>query len=152
MSLIQLTNVEKTFGGRNGTIQAVNDVSLTVEKGDIYGIVGYSGAGKSTLVRLLNGLELPTSGTVVVNDQEITKLKNKELRTFRKKIGMIFQHFNLLWSRTVLENIQLPLELAGVPKAQRKERAEELLGLVGLEGRGNAYPSQLSEDKNKELG
>ena len=152
MSLIQLTNVEKTFGGRNGTIQAVNDVSLTVEKGDIYGIVGYSGAGKSTLVRLLNGLELPTSGTVVVNDQEITKLKNKELRTFRKKIGMIFQHFNLLWSRTVLENIQLPLELAGVPKAQRKERAEELLGLVGLEGRGNAYPSQLSGGQKQRVG
>ena len=132
MSLIQLTNVKKTFNGKNGNIQAVNDVSLNVEKGDIYGIVGYSGAGKSTLVRLLNGLELPTSGEVIVNDQDITKLKNKELRTFRKKIGMIFQHFNLLWSRTVLENIQLPLELAGVPKSKRKERAEELLRLVGL--------------------
>ena len=152
MSLIQLTSVEKTFGGKNGAIQAVNDVSLTGEKGDIYGIVGYSGAGKSTLVRLLNGLELPTSGTVVVNNQDITKLKNKELRSFRKKIGMIFQHFNLLWSRTVLENIQLPLELAGVPKEKRKERAQELLGLVGLEGRGNAYPSQLSGGQKQRVG
>ena len=146
MSLIQLTNVKKTFNGKNGNIQAVNDVSLNVEKGDIYGIVGYSGAGKSTLVRLLNGLELPTSGEVIVNDQDITKLKNKELRTFRKKIGMIFQHFNLLWSRTVLENIQLPLELAGVPKSKRKERA------VGLEGRGQAYPSQLSGGQKQRVG
>ncbi|RXU76948.1 methionine ABC transporter ATP-binding protein [Enterococcus faecium] len=152
MSLIQLTNVKKTFNGKNGNIQAVNDVSLNVEKGDIYGIVGYSGAGKSTLVRLLNGLELPTSGEVIVNDQDITKLKNKELRTFRKKIGMIFQHFNLLWSRTVLENIQLPLELAGVPKSKRKERAEELLRLVGLEGRGQAYPSQLSGGQKQRVG
>lgn len=152
MALIQLTNVEKTFGGKNGAIHAVNDVSLSIEKGDIYGIVGYSGAGKSTLVRLLNGLELPSSGEVIVNNQDITKLKNKELRTFRKKIGMIFQHFNLLWSRTVLENIQLPLELAGIPKAQRQQRAEELLGLVGLEGRGDAYPSQLSGGQKQRVG
>lgn len=152
MSLIQLTNVKKTFGGKHGTIHAINDVSLQVEQGDIYGIVGYSGAGKSTLVRLLNGLELPTDGQVIVNDQDITKLKNKELRVFRKKIGMIFQHFNLLWSRTVLENIQFPLELAGVSKQQRKERAEELLRLVGLEGRGQAYPSQLSGGQKQRVG
>jgi D-methionine transport system ATP-binding protein len=152
MSLIQLTHVEKSFGTKSGLVQAVNDVSLSIQKGDIYGIVGYSGAGKSTLVRLLNGLELPTSGQVIVKDQDITKLKNKELRNFRKKIGMIFQHFNLLWSRTVLENIQMPLELAGVPKAQRKERAEELLRLVGLEGRENAYPSQLSGGQKQRVG
>ncbi|MGM9903327.1 MAG: methionine ABC transporter ATP-binding protein [Enterococcus sp.] len=152
MSLIQLTNVKKTFGGKNGTIHAINDVSLSVEQGDIFGIVGYSGAGKSTLVRLLNGLELPTSGEVIVNKQNITKLKNKELRVFRKKIGMIFQHFNLLWSRTVLENIELPLELAGVPKQTRKDRAEELLRLVGLEGRGQAYPSQLSGGQKQRVG
>ncbi|MGG5359229.1 ABC transporter ATP-binding protein [Enterococcus sp. DIV0213j] len=152
MSLIQLTHVEKSFGTKNGLVQAVNDVSLTIQKGDIYGIVGYSGAGKSTLVRLLNGLELPTSGEVIVKDQDITKMKNKDLRNFRKKIGMIFQHFNLLWSRTVLENIQLPLELAGVPKAQRKERAQELLRLVGLEGRENAYPSQLSGGQKQRVG
>ncbi|KAF1304999.1 MULTISPECIES: methionine ABC transporter ATP-binding protein [Enterococcus] len=152
MSLIQLTHVKKTFEGKNGRIDAVNDVSLTVEPGDIYGIVGYSGAGKSTLVRLLNGLELPTAGEVIVNKQNILALKNKELRAFRKNIGMIFQHFNLLWSRTVIENIELPLELAGLGKAERKQKAEDLLQLVGLQGRGNAYPSQLSGGQKQRVG
>lgn len=152
MALIELTHVKKEFSGKTGAIKAVNDVNLTVEKGDIYGIVGYSGAGKSTLVRLLNGLELPTSGTVVVKGQDITKLKNRELRNFRKKIGMIFQHFNLLWSRTVIDNIKLPLELAGVSKAEQKTRAAELLELVGLEGRGDAYPSQLSGGQKQRVG
>lgn len=152
MSLIELTNVKKTYDGKNGAINAVNDVSLKVEKGDIYGIVGYSGAGKSTLVRLLNGLELPTSGDVVVSGENVLQLKNKELRSFRKKIGMIFQHFNLLWSRTVLENIELPLELAGVAKGQRQQKAEELLYLVGLEGRGNSYPAQLSGGQKQRVG
>ncbi|MDY4306934.1 methionine ABC transporter ATP-binding protein [Enterococcus mundtii] len=151
MSLIQLTNVKKTFGGKHGTIHAINDVSLQVEQGDIYGIVGYSGAGKSTLVRLLNGLELPTDGQVIVNDQDITKLKIKNYAFFVKN-RHDFQHFNLLWSRTVLENIQFPLELAGVSKQQRKERAEELLRLVGLEGRGQAYPSQLSGGQKQRVG
>lgn len=152
MSLIQLTHVKKTYEGKNGRIDAVNDVSLTVEPGDIYGIVGYSGAGKSTLVRLLNGLELPTAGEVIVNKQNILALKNKELRAFRKNIGMIFQHFNLLWSRTVIENIELPLELAGLGKAERKQKAEDLLQLVGLQGRGNAYPSQLSGGQKQRVG
>ena len=105
MALIQLTDVKKSFDVKKQTIHAVDGVSLTVDKGDIYGIVGYSGAGKSTLVRLLNGLELATSGSVIVDGQNIGILKNKELRDFRKNVGMIFQHFNLLWSRTVLENI-----------------------------------------------
>ncbi|MGM0125715.1 ABC transporter ATP-binding protein [Enterococcus sp. AZ194] len=152
MALIELTHVKKEFSGKSGAIKAVNDVNLTVEKGDIYGIVGYSGAGKSTLVRLLNGLELPTSGTVVVKGQDITTLKSKELRNFRKKIGMIFQHFNLLWSRTVIDNIKLPLELAGVNKADQKKRAEELLELVGLQGRGDAYPAQLSGGQKQRVG
>ncbi|MFV0560602.1 MAG: methionine ABC transporter ATP-binding protein [Enterococcus sp.] len=152
MTIIELVNVQKTFDGKKGNIHAVQDVSLKINQGDIFGIVGYSGAGKSTLVRLLNGLELPTGGEVTIKGQSITKLKNKELREFRKKIGMIFQHFNLLWSRTVLENIQLPLELAGVPKAKRRERAEELLALVGLEGRGDAYPSQLSGGQKQRVG
>lgn len=152
MTIIELVNVQKTFDGKKGNIHAVQDVSLKINQGDIFGIVGYSGAGKSTLVRLLNGLELPTGGEVTIKGQSITQLKNKELREFRKKIGMIFQHFNLLWSRTVLENIQLPLELAGVPKAKRRERAEELLALVGLEGRGDAYPSQLSGGQKQRVG
>jgi D-methionine transport system ATP-binding protein len=152
MALIELTHVEKTFDGKSGIVHAVNDVSLQVEKGDIYGIVGYSGAGKSTLVRLLNGLELPTAGDVVINGQNILALKNKELRDFRKKIGMIFQHFNLLWSRTVLENIELPLELVGISKNKRRERAQELVKLVGLEGREKAYPSQLSGGQKQRVG
>ncbi|EOH98797.1 ABC transporter ATP-binding protein [Enterococcus moraviensis ATCC BAA-383] len=152
MPLIELQHVQKQFSGKSGHVTAVNDVSLTVEQGDIYGIVGYSGAGKSTLVRLLNGLELPTQGEVIIQGQNVAQMANRELRQFRKKIGMIFQHFNLLWSRTILENIMLPLELANVPKNVRKNRAQELLSLVGLEGRGDAYPSQLSGGQKQRVG
>ncbi|OTN77684.1 ABC transporter ATP-binding protein [Enterococcus sp. 8G7_MSG3316] len=152
MALIELTHVKKSYAQKKTAVHAVNDVSLQVEKGDIYGIVGYSGAGKSTLVRLLNGLELPTAGDVVINGQNILALKNKELRNFRKKIGMIFQHFNLLWSRTVIENIELPLELAGVKKAARRQKAKELVQLVGLEGREDAYPAQLSGGQKQRVG
>ena len=144
MALIELNQVGKSFAGKTGPIHAVAGINLAIEEKDVYGIVGYSGAGKSTLVRLLNGLETPTSGQVLVNGEDVAKLQGASLRTFRKKVGMIFQHFNLLWSRTVIENIQLPLELAGVEKSQRQKRAEELLSLVGLDGRGDAYPSQLS--------
>lgn len=152
MALIELSHVKKAYDGKKGTIRAVDDVNLQVEKGDVYGIVGYSGAGKSTLVRLLNGLELPTDGTVNVNGKSVAALKNKELRSFRKKIGMIFQHFNLLWSRTVLENIELPLELSGVKKADRIKRSAELIKLVGLEGREDAYPAQLSGGQKQRVG
>lgn len=152
MPLIELQHVQKQFSGKSGQVTAVSDVSLTVDQGDIYGIVGYSGAGKSTLVRLLNGLELPTEGEVIIQGHNVAKMANRELRQFRKKIGMIFQHFNLLWSRTILENIMLPLELANVPKNVRKERAQELLNLVGLEGRGDAYPSQLSGGQKQRVG
>lgn len=152
MALIQLNNVKRTFDVKGKQIRAVDDVTLAVEKGDIYGIVGYSGAGKSTLVRLLNGLELPTGGEVVVDGENIAALNKKELRDFRKNIGMIFQHFNLLWSRTVSENIQFPLELSGMKKAERIRRAEELMQLVGLEGRGDAYPSQLSGGQKQRVG
>lgn len=152
MALIQLTDVKKSFNVKKQTIQAVDGVSLTVDKGDIYGIVGYSGAGKSTLVRLLNGLELATDGSVVVDGQDIGKLKSKELREFRKNVGMIFQHFNLLWSRTVLENIELPMELAGIKKEKRQQKAKELLALVNLEGRGDAYPAQLSGGQKQRVG
>ena len=152
MALIQLTDVKKSFDVKKQTIHAVDGVSLTVDKGDIYGIVGYSGAGKSTLVRLLNGLELATSGSVIVDGQNIGILKNKELRDFRKNVGMIFQHFNLLWSRTVLENIELPMELAGISKQKRQQKAQELLALVNLEGRADAYPAQLSGGQTQRVG
>ena len=152
MALIELRHVKKEFSGKAGKVTALKDIDLTVESGDIYGIIGYSGAGKSTLVRLLNGLETPTEGEVEIQGQDIALLPNKELRNFRKKIGMIFQHFNLLWSRTVLENIMLPLEIAGVPKQNRKSRAEELIKLVGLEGRETAYPSQLSGGQKQRVG
>lgn len=152
MALIQLNHVKRIFDVKGKEIRAVDDVNLIVEKGDIYGIVGYSGAGKSTLVRLLNGLELATAGEVIVDGENIAALNKKDLRHFRKNIGMIFQHFNLLWSRTVVENIEFPLELSGMKKAQRRQRAEELMQLVGLEGRGDAYPSQLSGGQKQRVG
>lgn len=152
MAFIELQNVTKHFIGKNTDVLAVNDVSLSVAQGDIYGIVGYSGAGKSTLVRLLNGLEQPTGGTITINQKNVSTLAGKDLREFRKKVGMIFQHFNLLWSRTVEDNIQLPLELAGVSKAERKRRAEELIELVGLDGKGKSYPSQLSGGQKQRVG
>ena len=111
--MIEFKDVTKTFDVKQGAVHAVQDVNLKIEDGHIYGIVGYSGAGKSTLVRMLNGLETPTSGSVVIDDVNITTLSGAKLRAQRQKIGMIFQHFNLLWSRTVLENIMFPLEIAG---------------------------------------
>lgn len=152
MALVQLEHVKKEFGDKSQPVLALDDVSLTIEAGDIYGIIGYSGAGKSTLIRLLNGLETPTQGEVRVQNQIPATLSSQELSAFRKKIGMIFQHFHLLWSRTVQENVELPLELAGVPKKQRRERSQELLRLVGLSGREAAYPSQLSGGQKQRVG
>ncbi len=142
--MIQLQNITKKYKTANGELTAVKDVNLTINKGEIFGIIGYSGAGKSTMIRLLNGLEKPTTGTVTVNNQAFSSIKGQKLRAARQKVSMIFQHFNLLWSRTVAENIAFPLEIAGVSKAQREARVKELIALVGLEGRDQAYPSQLS--------
>lgn len=150
--MIELKNVSKTFDTGKQQIIAVNNVSLSIKKGDIYGIIGYSGAGKSTLVRTLNGLEKPTSGEIIIDDLELSSLSGKDLRKERQNIGMIFQHFNLLWSRTVLQNIMFPLEIAGLSKKDRQERAKELIDLVGLEGRENAYPSQLSGGQKQRVG
>jgi D-methionine transport system ATP-binding protein len=150
--MIQIQNVNKVYKGKKGTVTAVQDVSLTIEASEIFGMIGYSGAGKSTLLRMLNGLESPTTGEVIVNGQSITNCSSSELRKARQKIGMIFQHFNLLWSRTVLENILFPLEIAKVPKNERLERARELVKLVGLEGRENAYPSELSGGQKQRVG
>lgn len=150
--MISLKNVNKIFKIKNQEVRAVNDVGLTIKPGEIFGIIGYSGAGKSTLIRLLNGLEKPTSGEVIVNNQPISKISNKQLRQSRQEISMIFQHFNLLWSRTVLENIEFPLELAKVKKEERVKRAKELIQLVGLQGKEDAYPSQLSGGQKQRVG
>lgn len=150
--MIQLQNITKKYKTANGELTAVKDVNLTINKGEIFGIIGYSGAGKSTMIRLLNGLEKPTTGTVTVNNLEFSSIKGQKLSAARQKVSMIFQHFNLLWSRTVAENIAFPLEIAGVPKAQREARVKELISLVGLEGRDKAYPSQLSGGQKQRVG
>lgn len=150
--MITISNAKKLFKTKNGSLTAVDDVSLTINEGEIFGVIGYSGAGKSTLIRMLNGLELPTSGTVDVNGKVISGITSGELRKARQKISMIFQHFNLLWSRTVRENISFPLEIAGVNKNIREKKVEELIQLVGLDGRGDAYPSQLSGGQKQRVG
>lgn len=150
--MIQLNNITKKYKTNNGELIAVKNVDLSVNKGEIFGIIGYSGAGKSTMIRLLNGLEKPTEGSVFVNGLEFSAIKGQQLRAARQKVSMIFQHFNLLWSRTVEENIAFPLEIAGVPKAQRQARVNELIDLVGLTGRNKAYPSQLSGGQKQRVG
>lgn len=150
--MIVLLNVSKIFNARSGPVTAVDDVSLQVEQGQIYGIIGYSGAGKSTLIRLLNGLEKPTSGSVIVAGQDIAQASGETLRQARLKISMIFQHFNLLWSRTVSENIAFSLQIAGAPKAAIQRRVQELISLVGLSGKEHAYPSQLSGGQKQRVG
>ncbi|SNY65844.1 methionine ABC transporter ATP-binding protein [Enterobacter sp. CC120223-11] len=150
--MIVLNQIRKIFDHGKAPITAVDDVSLTVDKGQIYGIIGYSGAGKSTLIRLLNGLEKPTSGSVLINGQDIAAARGETLRRARLKISMVFQHFNLLWSRTVSENIAFSMQIAGAPKAQIKARVAELIDLVGLNGRENAYPAQLSGGQKQRVG
>ena len=142
--MIKLENVTKTFKVKGNTVTAVDNVSLDIEKGEIFGIIGFSGAGKSTLVRCMNLLEVPTSGSVFFDGHDLIKASGKELRGYRRKIGMIFQQFNLLEQRTVLANVCYPLELEGVKKKEAKEKARELLKLVDLEEKEKAYPSQLS--------
>ena len=150
--MIRVENVSKTYTGKQGTVEAVKDVSLEISRGEIFGVIGFSGAGKSTLIRLLNGLETVTSGHIYINEKDITTLKRKELLKERQKIAMIFQHFNLLWSRTVEANIAFSLEIAGVPKAERKAKVAELIDLVGLTGREKSYPSQLSGGQKQRVG
>lgn len=150
--MIHLSNINKRYGDGSDSITAVKDVSLEIADGEIFGVIGYSGAGKSTLIRLLNGLEMPTSGSVQIGKLEISAIKGKQLREARQKVSMIFQHFNLLWSRTVKENIAFPLEIAGVRKADREKKVAELIELVGLAGRENAYPSELSGGQKQRVG
>jgi D-methionine transport system ATP-binding protein len=150
--MITIKSVQKIFPSKQGPLKAVDQVNLEISEGEIFGVIGYSGAGKSTLIRMLNGLEIPTQGTVTVAGREVSKIKGSELRKARQEISMIFQHFNLLWSRTVKENIAFPLEIAGVKGPERAKRVSELVKLVGLEGRENAYPSQLSGGQKQRVG
>ncbi|SCW37941.1 D-methionine transport system ATP-binding protein [Lachnospiraceae bacterium C10] len=143
-AIITVENLNKTFNTKDGAFQAIRDVSLEIEEGAIYGIIGMSGAGKSTLVRCLNYLEKPTSGTVTVEDKDLASLSERELRQLRSSIGMIFQNFNLLMQKSVLANIMFPLSIAGASKAKAKKRAKELLEIVGLPDKVHAYPAQLS--------
>ena len=150
--MISIKNAKKIFSTKQGNVTAVTDVDLEINEGEIFGVIGYSGAGKSTLIRMLNGLEIPTGGTVTVADKQISHIKGADLRNARQEISMIFQHFNLLWSRTVRENIAFPLEIAGIPKRKRQQRVDELIRLVGLEGREDSYPSQLSGGQKQRVG
>lgn len=142
--IICVEHVSKVFDARSGRVDAVQDISFEIEKGDIFGIIGLSGAGKSTLVRCLNLLERPTRGKVLVNGRNLCGMSGRELRQARQKIGMIFQHFNLLMQRNVLDNVCFPMEIAGISKKEARGRALEFLKTVGLEEKAYAYPAQLS--------
>ncbi|MGM8215311.1 methionine ABC transporter ATP-binding protein [Bacillaceae bacterium W0354] len=150
--MINIKALTKKYKTKHQEVVAVDNVSLNIKKGEIFGMIGYSGAGKSTFVRLINRLEEPTAGEVIINEKNITELSQNKLRSERQKIGMIFQHFNLLWSRTVFENISFPLEIAGVPKSERQEKVLNLIDLVGLKGKEQAYPSQLSGGQKQRVG
>ena len=143
-NIIEIKQLHKSFVSEKGEVEALRDVSLEIEKNDIYGIIGLSGAGKSTLVRCMNLLERPTSGQVIVNGKELTELSDRQLRSERRKIGMIFQHFNLLMQRSVLDNVAFPLEIDGKTRKEARKKAAEYLEAVGLSEKASAYPAQLS--------
>lgn len=145
--MILLQHVSKTFG----TFHAVMDVSLQINSGEIFGLIGPSGAGKSTVLRLINLLEVPTAGEVIVNGQSLTKASAKELRTMRKSIGMIFQHFHLLGNKTIYDNIAVALQLAGVPKSEHAARVAEVLDYVGLSDYAKSYPAALSGGQKQRI-
>lgn len=144
MATIKIDHLSKTYTSQSSSVEALNDISLEIEKGEIFGVIGLSGAGKSTLVRCMNLLEKPTSGTVYIDGKNLLELSEKELREERKNIGMIFQHFNLLMQRTVLDNVCFPMEIAGLSKKEARKKALEFLKTVGLEEKAKSYPAQLS--------
>ena len=150
--MIRITGLSKTYLTPSGPVTALKDVSLTIAKGDIFGIIGFSGAGKSSLIRCLNRLEEPDAGTIRIGDQEITRLDTAALRAARRKIGMIFQHFNLLDARTVFGNVAFPLEVAGYPRERIRSRVKEIVTLVGLGDKLAAYPAQLSGGQKQRVG
>ena len=147
--MIQLEHISKSFVTASGTVHAVQDVNLQIGEGEIFGIIGFSGAGKSTLVRCINLLERPTEGRVIVDGEDLTAMDLKKLREVRKKIGMIFQHFNLMRSRTVFQNIAFPLKKSGLSKAEKEKKIESLLELVGLSDKKDAYPSSCQADRSR---
>ena len=151
-TVIEILNVEKVFKNKKSEVHALRNVSLKVEKGDVFGIVGYSGAGKSTLLRLVNLLEKPTSGSVKIEEREIINLSEKELNILRKNIGMVFQQFNLLESQTVYQNLKIPLIISGAPKNSIDKRIEELLDFVGLKDKKNSSVSKLSGGQKQRIG
>ncbi len=142
--MIELNHVTKTFASKSGNVHAVNDVSLTIDTGTIFGLIGYSGAGKSTLIRMINLLEKPDRGYVMVDGVDLTKLRNVELRKKRQKIGMIFQHFNLMEALTIQQNVAFPLRKSGLTKSQITQKVNALLSLVELSDKADSYPNQLS--------
>lgn len=150
--MIELEHVSKTFRTKTNTVHALKDISLSVSNGDIFGVIGFSGAGKSTLLRMVNGLEVPTEGRVTVNSLSVAELKGKKLRAFRKDIGMIFQHFNLLESKTVYENVALPLKLAKKSKGEIESRVKDLLHFVELDDKILSYPKELSGGQKQRVG
>lgn len=150
--MISLESVSKYFGKMGNDNAAVQEVSLHIERGTIHGIIGSSGAGKSTLLRMMNVLERPDRGVVTVNGKRLTTMTDHQLRLARQQIGMVFQQFNLVHNRTVSKNIEIPLELAGVPKSQRQQRVYECLELVGLLDKGSDYPAQLSGGQKQRVG
>ena len=145
---LEFRELNKQFGD----VTALADINLTVEPGEILGVIGYSGAGKSTLIRMINGLEKPTSGQVLLDDTDIVGISERQLRGLRRNIGMIFQHFNLFHSRNAIRNVEYPLELAGMPKAKRRARAQELLEFVGLGDKAESFPEQLSGGQKQRVG
>ncbi len=150
--MITIQGLSKTFNTADGKVYALRNINLQIEEGDIFGVIGFSGAGKSTLIRCLNRLEEPDGGIIRIGGQEITALNKQQLREARKRIGMIFQHFNLFDSKTVFDNIAFPLEVAGLSNPQIRGRVEELLELVELTEKTNAYPCQLSGGQKQRVG
>ncbi|MDR0817072.1 MAG: ATP-binding cassette domain-containing protein [Clostridiales Family XIII bacterium] len=149
--MIELSHVMKTFQTAGGSLKAVDDVSVTIEKGEIFGFIGFSGAGKSTLLRCINLLEKPDSGKVIIDGEDFTKLSKRELRKQRQNIGMIFQHFNLLYNATTYENVAFPLEIAKVPKEERRKRVLRALDIVDLPEKADDYPSRLSGGQKQRI-
>lgn len=150
--MIDLENIRKTYQSGDRAVDALADVSLSIHEGEVFGIIGRSGAGKSTLIRLLNLLERPTEGQVRIDGTDITRYSDAQLREYRRTVGMVFQHFNLLRSRTVMDNVCFPLRLSGTPRAAREARAREMLDLVGLTDHADQYPSQLSGGQQQRVG